>query len=143
MRHGLVRTAVVALVVLLGACTPQQVQQWAAEHGAQVDERQATAAVIVAAFAAAGASSEVQQEAVSVAMGPASCGERGESGGDPNAQLGVHVGVFQLSGRYHRARAERLGYTWEQVATEVYPNARTAADLQAEQGWTPWACKPL
>lgn len=58
------------------------------------------------------------------------------------ARNGVHVGPFQLSGTYHRERAARMGFTWEQVATEARANIAVAADLYAEQGWGPWQCKP-
>lgn len=64
-----------------------------------------------------------------------------ESKYDETAFNGVHVGIFQLSGRYHRARAERLGFTWEQVSTEAYANIVVAHDLYLEQGWGPWSCR--
>lgn len=67
---------------------------------------------------------------------------RCESSLDPTARTGDHVGLFQLSTRYHAHRAAKFGYTWAQVATEAYPNAVVAADLQREQGWRPWTCKP-
>lgn len=52
----------------------------------------------------------------------------------------THAGAFQLA-RVHTARAERLGFTWEQVRTLIEPNAKVAENLQAEQGWRPWACR--
>lgn len=66
---------------------------------------------------------------------------RCESRFRPDARNGVHVGLFQLSGRWHRARAARLGYEWERM-TEAGPNAVVAADLHDEQGWRPWSCQP-
>ena len=51
-----------------------------------------------------------------------------------------HTGLFQLSPRYHTARAQRLGFSWAQMR-EAEPNALVAADLYAEQGWGPWTCR--
>lgn len=64
---------------------------------------------------------------------------RCESTLKPNARNGSHVGLFQLTGKYHKPRASKLGFTWEQVSTEAWANAATAYDLYAEQGRTPWA----
>ena len=51
-----------------------------------------------------------------------------------------HTGLFQLSPRWHTARAQRLGFSWAQMR-EAEPNALVAADLYAEQGWRPWTCR--
>lgn len=51
-----------------------------------------------------------------------------------------HTGLFQLSPRYHTARAQKLGFTWDQMRQAV-PNIAVAADLYAEQGWRPWTCR--
>lgn len=51
-----------------------------------------------------------------------------------------HTGLFQLSPRYHTARAARLGFSWPQMS-EARPNALVAADLFAEQQWRPWTCR--
>lgn len=68
---------------------------------------------------------------------------RCESGLNPGAvsKSGTYVGLFQLSGRYHQPRAQRMGFTWAQM-TEALPNAQVAADLFHEQGWRPWTCRP-
>lgn len=66
-----------------------------------------------------------------------------ETGGTYNPAVvnsSGHTGLFQLSPRYHTARAARLGFTWEQMR-EARPNALVAADLFAEQGWGPWTCR--
>lgn len=39
----------------------------------------------------------------------------------------------------HRARIERLGYTWDQML-QPGPNLAVAHDLYREQGWRPWTC---
>lgn len=57
----------------------------------------------------------------------------------PTAWNGQHVGVAQLARRWQEARANRLGFTWEQM-TMARPNLLVAADLYAEQGWGPWEC---
>lgn len=64
---------------------------------------------------------------------------RCESGYRPNARNGSHVGLFQLTGKYHKPRATKLGYTWAQVSSEAWANAAVAYDLYAEQGRRPWA----
>jgi hypothetical protein len=76
----------------------------------------------------------VAQEAVNVA----GC-ETGHTY-DPSSRNGSHVGLFQLSETYHRARAERLGFQWSQMV-EARANVAVAADLYAEQGWQPWTCR--
>lgn len=62
-----------------------------------------------------------------------------ESHLNPRATNGSHVGLFQISGRYHQGRVARLGFTWSQMY-EAGPNTTVAADLFGEQGWRPWAC---
>ena len=47
------------------------------------------------------------------------------------------VGIAQLYG-VHRERAEKLGYTWQQVATEPMANLLVAQSIYEEQGATPW-----
>lgn len=64
---------------------------------------------------------------------------RCESGFRANARNGSHVGLFQLTGKYHKPRATELGFTWDQVSVEAYANAAVAYDLYAEQGRRPWA----
>jgi hypothetical protein len=66
-----------------------------------------------------------------------------ETGGTYNPAVvnsSGHTGLFQLAPRYHTARAQRLGFTWDQMR-EARPNALVAADLYAEQGWRPWTCR--
>lgn len=108
--------AVAVLVITVGGCSPQGWTVWA--------------------FSQEGATPAQVGEALEVAA----C----ESGFNPDAvsPSGGHVGVFQLSTRYHRERAARLGFTWEQVAHDARANATVAADLWAEQGWRPWSCRP-
>lgn len=62
-----------------------------------------------------------------------------ESGLNPAARSGQYMGLFQL-GNYHRARAARLGFTWDQML-QAGPNIAVAYDLWQEQGWGPWSCK--
>jgi len=64
-----------------------------------------------------------------------------ESGGNPKAVSpdGQNWGLTQLN-VIHRARAERLGYSWAQMLDPV-ANLRVAYDLWLDQGWGPWACK--
>lgn len=76
---------------------------------------------------------DVAEEAVRVAW----C----ESRHVPTARNGQFVGTFQL-GDYHRHIAERLGFTWDEVATQARPNIAVAAELYADSGWGPWECKP-
>lgn len=66
-----------------------------------------------------------------------------ETGGtyDPAARNGNHVGLAQISARWHRERIARLGYTIDQL-TDPLVNLHVAADLYAEQQWRPWTCKP-
>lgn len=86
-------------------------------------------------------------EALILATWPPSEGARAvrvarcESGLNPRATNGSHWGVFQISKRWHQARAERMGYTWEQVATQAGPNIAVAHALWLDQGWRPWTCK--
>lgn|SRR3990167_10104717 len=104
-----------------------------------------TAALLIAACIAATQPSGSVQDRIArtwpgddrAALSVAKC----ESSFDPTARNGVHIGLFQLSGRYHRGRAARLGYSWEQMA-QVEPNVRVAWDLYSEQKWRPWSCKP-
>lgn len=66
-----------------------------------------------------------------------------ETGGtfDPTVvNASGHTGLFQISRRYHEARVNRLGFTWDQMR-EAWPNITVAADLYAEQGWRPWTCR--
>lgn len=60
-----------------------------------------------------------------------------ESSLDQTAKNGVHIGLFQLSGTYHKPRAARLGFEWHRMY-EAEPNIIVAADLWREQGWVPW-----
>jgi hypothetical protein len=61
-----------------------------------------------------------------------------ESRYDPAATNGAHIGVFQLSSRWHG---------WRLGAGESFVDAATNIDvafqLWSEQGWTPWPnCRP-
>lgn len=47
------------------------------------------------------------------------------------------VGIFQLS-PVHRARAARLGYSWDQVRWDNVANISVAADLYRDVGPGPW-----
>lgn len=52
-----------------------------------------------------------------------------------------HTGLFQISPRYHQARAQRLGFSWAQMR-EAEPNALVAADLYGEtHSWRAWTCR--
>ena len=64
-----------------------------------------------------------------------------ESSGRPDAVSpdGQNWGLMQL-GVIHKARAERLGFTWEQML-QPRPNLLVAYDLWLDQGWAPWACR--
>ena len=83
-------------------------------------------------FAASG-HVEVVEQAVRVA--------RCESHLDPAARSGAHWGLFQISDLYHADRVKRLGYVWSDLL-RAEPNIDVAYDLWAEQGWTPWSCRP-
>lgn len=140
----------IALVLTLTACDPRTYAALTPEQRTAVDRHLAEEherygstprAAVVQAFTDAGIP-EQANAAWLVAAGPTDGCDNGESTGNPTARNGVHVGLFQLSGTYHRARAQRLGFTWEQVSTQAYPNARVAADLVLEQGWRPWSCRP-
>lgn len=70
-----------------------------------------------------------------------------ETGGtwDPRSYNGKYgaSGLFQIVPRYHRWRAEALGYTWEQVATGVRPNIEVAFMIWSEsRSWKAWDCRP-
>ena len=65
----------------------------------------------------------------SVGLNPTATGAAGERG------------LFQIHPDYHQERIARLGFTWDQMY-EVGPNIAVAADLYAEQGWSPWTCAP-
>lgn len=81
----------------------------------------------------------VAEEAVRVA----GCESTGDPSGqrlDEHAVNGQHLGVLQLSRKYHEARARRLGFRWEQMA-EAGPNVAVAADLYSESKWSPWTCR--
>jgi len=64
-----------------------------------------------------------------------------ESGGLGNAISpdGQNWGLMQLN-VVHKARAARLGFTWEQML-DARANLLVAYDLWLDQGWTPWACR--
>lgn len=83
--------------------------------------------VIRWAFAERGATPTQQQEAVDVAW----C----ESRHVPTARNGQYRGLFQM-GNYHNHRPGM------QNPYGVLENSIAAADLWAEQGWRPWACRP-
>lgn len=90
-------------------------------------------AAIRQAFARFG--EQVVQQAVNVS----GC----ETGGTYNPAVvnsSGHTGLFQLSPRYHTARAARLGFTWDRMR-EALPNALVAADLFGESRWGPWTCR--
>lgn len=57
-----------------------------------------------------------------------------ESRYDPNAQNGVHVGIFQMNVNYHSWRSP-TGELWT-----AWANVAAAYHLWAEQGWGPWSC---
>ena len=66
-----------------------------------------------------------------------------ESHGDPNAFNPVSgtVGIYQLA-PVHRARAERLGWTWAQVSHEALANTAVAFSLWLDgEDWHQWACR--
>ena len=66
---------------------------------------------------------------------------RCESNYDPHARNGSHYGVFQLSRKYHEARARNLGYSWDDM-WDAGKNTRVAYDLYKDSEWGPWVCKP-
>lgn len=89
--------------------------------------------IIRSAFARFGP--DVAEQAVRVS--------RCETGGTFNPAVvngSGHTGLFQLSPRWHTARAQRLGFSWAQMR-EALPNALVAADLYGEQKWGPWTCR--
>lgn len=52
---------------------------------------------------------------------------------------GGHLGIFQLSTRYHAWRFEAMGFP---VAFQsAWPNINAAFHLWQEQGWGPWQCR--
>lgn len=52
---------------------------------------------------------------------------------------GGHLGIFQLSTRYHAWRFGAMGFP---VAFQsAWPNINAAYHLWQEQGWGPWACR--
>lgn len=64
-----------------------------------------------------------------------------ESGGDPRAISSAgHRGLYQI-GYVHIERIMRLGFTWDDMLI-AGPNIAVAYDLQSEQGWDPWTCRP-
>lgn len=60
-----------------------------------------------------------------------------ESTHRPTAKNGSHYGVAQLSRPDHEARANRLGFTWDDM-WDARSNLLVAHDLWLEQGWDPW-----
>lgn len=49
------------------------------------------------------------------------------------------AGLFQTLAKYHKARAERLGLSWSDVAgPDCYADVQLAFDLWREQGLSPW-----
>lgn len=64
------------------------------------------------------------------ALAVASC----ESGLNPNAYNGHHVGLFQLDPYFHTWRSP-TGEIWS-----AYGNVAAAYHLYLEQGWGPWDC---
>lgn len=64
---------------------------------------------------------------------------RCESGLNPQASNGSHHGLFQISKRWHEARVNRMGYSFEQMY-EAQPNIEVAYAIWSEQGWRPWTC---
>lgn len=64
-----------------------------------------------------------------------------ESRGDPWAQnRSGATGLFQLMPT-HAGRFEAHGWTWAD-AQDGDRNIVVAAEIEAEQGWRPWVCKP-
>ena len=73
----------------------------------------------------------VAERAVEVArcesnLDPAATGRAGERG------------LFQIHPT-HRSMIASLGFTWDEMY-EVVPNIAVAADIYADEGWSPWAC---
>lgn len=59
--------------------------------------------------------------------------------GVPNAQGSGAVGLFQTVGG-HRARAQRLGLSWQDVAgPDCLADVILAHDIWTDSGWAPWA----
>jgi hypothetical protein len=67
-----------------------------------------------------------------------------ETGGtlDPTkVNASGHTGLFQISPQWHRARAERLGFTWDQL-TDPAVNTIVAVDIYREtNSWGEWTCR--
>jgi len=103
---------VLGLVVVLGACTPDQ--------------------MIRVAFSERGASPAVQEQAVRVAHCESTLRPAAKSPG------GGNWGLFQIN-TVHRGRVATMGFDWNQML-EPWANAVVAADLWAQQGWRPWSC---
>jgi len=104
------RRAVLALLaaLTLTACTVEEQIRWAFRHHPTA----------------------VQDQAVRVAW----CESRFVP--DARSPSGEHVGIFQMSLRYHGWRPGMDAW-WEPVA-----NAVAAEHLYREQGWRPWSCRP-
>lgn len=62
----------------------------------------------------------------------------GESTGDPLAYNNGSVGLFQL---HYASHYDKVGGPLEWLYDPVV-NIRVAADIWADQGWAPWACRP-
>lgn len=104
--------AALAFVVVLGACTPQD--------------------MIRVAFSERGASPAQQEQAIRVAHCESTLRPEAISPG------GGNWGLFQIN-RVHAGRVAAMGYEWHEMLMP-WQNAVVAADLWAEQGWRPWTC---
>lgn len=104
--------AVLAMVLVLGACTTED--------------------MIRVAFSERGASPHQQEQAIRVAHCESTLNPGAVSPG------GGNWGLFQIN-KVHRKRVNDLGFSWDEM---LYPwqNAVVAADIWAHQGWGPWSC---
>lgn len=62
---------------------------------------------------------------------------------DPRAVSATNDhGLFQLNRKWQEGRADRMGYTWEQML-EPGPNIVVATAIWKEQGFGAWSCGKL
>lgn len=152
-KHKLRTVAATAALLPFAACTPLEVRAVADHFGVVLDDGQ-TAAVAVHFTAHP---DQVDRAIADLQPGPcdvqciirsiwpdategwALAVARCESSLNPRAKNGSHAGLFQLARRYHEPKAEALGLTWDEVATEARPNTEVALHLYREQGAAPWA----
>lgn len=91
-----------------------------------------TEEMIFTAFAERGANPQQIDEAIRIAHCESNHNWEAISPG------GGNWGLFQIN-TVHRGRVAAMGIPWEHMLSP-YQNAQVAADIWAEQGWSPWTC---